>query len=149
MHKKLYPVAGASSLLNRYRPNAGLQLTSTCAPNGIVSLNHHAQHQRRTAGLNLSRGLSVKDDYGDPSAGNDPAAAAAVAALELYHRCNSFKFTQCVLYTPRVEFDDGSTLTHRPHLSKQVNFYDHTRVDTISTIVYIYVHIYIYIYNRE
>lgn len=82
--------AGASSLLNRYRPNAAMQLAGTCGPNGIVNLNHHPQHHRRPAGLSLGRGLSVKDDYGDPtSAGTDPAAAAAVAALELYHRCSN------------------------------------------------------------
>lgn len=63
-----------------------MQLASTCGPNNMT-INHH-QHHRRQTGLNLNRaGLSVKDDYGE-AAGNDPAAtAAAVAALEFYHRC--------------------------------------------------------------
>ena len=60
-----------------------MQLASTCGPNGLISLNPH----RRTMSLGRG-GLSVKDDYGDPTAGGtqDPATAAAVAALELYHR---------------------------------------------------------------
>ena len=103
-------LAGASSLLNRYRPNA-MQLASTCGPNGLISLNPH----RRTMSLGRG-GLSVKDDYGDPTAGGtqDPATAAAVAALELYHR-----WTITFLHLRRFELFTSTTASIK---HTQVNF---------------------------
>ncbi|XP_046449686.1 protein quaking-B-like [Daphnia pulex] len=89
----------ASALLNRYRPNtaagAALQLGGggSCGPNGLIQ--QHLQQQQQQ---HYRRGLrgSFKDpanndnnSYADAMGpASDPAAVAAVAALELYHRYN-------------------------------------------------------------
>ena len=118
-------LAGATStLLNRYRPNAtagaaaaaganAATLQLAAGSNGMIQqhLHHHHQQHYRRAGLRGSYKDQSNNDNnswnnGDASASHmvaggtttsDPAAVAAVAALELYHRC-VFQGEPCAVY---------------------------------------------------